>query len=235
MGVSEGEFPLRIWKKNAIFKINLQNLVHISFANILLKIHHSFPMKYWLLLCLFLPTFHFSFIMFMILAIITSIPLTFPLPNCYKLFFSIEGKTDLSEGRMPPQKLTEIMQISKFARVHVAIPTRRKFDKFLVRHGVSPTTQISYTYEYRMRQSKTKCTCASPKKKRCYRPKLGKQSLPDSCYVLLKTCRTSGWFSFAQFGAYLLPTFYWKSIIHFQQNTGYYYVYSSQLSIFLLW
>ena len=57
------------------------------------------------------------------------------------------------------------MQISKFARVHVAIPTRRKFDKFLVRHGVSPTTQISYTYEYRMRQSKTKLTCASPKKK----------------------------------------------------------------------
>ena len=54
------------------------------------------------------------------------------------------------------------MQISKFAQVHLAIPTRRKFDKFLVRHGVSPTTQISYTYEYRMRQSKTKLTCASP-------------------------------------------------------------------------
>ena len=62
--------------------------------------------------------------------------------------------------------------ISKFARVHVAIPTRRKFDKFLVRHGVSPATQISYTYEYRMRQSKTKLTCASPKKKkRCFSPK----------------------------------------------------------------
>ena len=44
---------------------------------------------------------------------------------------------------------------TQFARVHVAIPTRRKFDKFLVRHGVSPTTQISYTYECRMRQSKT--------------------------------------------------------------------------------
>ena len=66
---------------------------------------------------------------------------------------------------MPPQKLIEIMQISKFARVHAALPTRRKFDKFLVRHGVSPTTQSSYTYEYRMRQSKTKFTCASPKKK----------------------------------------------------------------------
>ena len=142
------------------------------------------------------------------------------------------------------------MQISKFARVHVAIPTRHKFDKFLVRHGVSPTTQISYTYGYRMRQSKTKFTCASPKKrKRCFRPKLGKQSLPDSCYVLLKTCRTSGWFSFAQFGAYLLPTFYWKSIIHFQQKywlliciflptfhfsfmikIGYFHIYSSYLS-----
>ena len=58
------------------------------------------------------------------------------------------------------------MQISKFAQVHVAIPTRRKFDKFLVRHGVNPTTQISYTYEYRMRQSNTKLTCASPGKKK---------------------------------------------------------------------
>ena len=77
----------------------------------------------------------------------------------------MEGKTDLSEGRVPPQKLIEIMQISKFARVHAANPTRRTFDKFLVRHGVSPTTQISYTYEYRMPQSKTKFTCASPKKK----------------------------------------------------------------------
>ena len=93
---------------------------------------------------------------------------------------------------MPPQKLIEIMQISKFARVHVAIPTRRKFDKFLVRHGVSPATQISYTYEYRMRQSKTKLTCASPKKKKDASVRNGKQSLPDSCYVLLKTCWTSG-------------------------------------------
>ena len=67
---------------------------------------------------------------------------------------------------MHPQKLIEIMQISKFVRVHAAIPTRRKFNKFLVRHGISPTTQISYTYEYRMRQSKTKFTCASPKKKK---------------------------------------------------------------------
>ena len=73
------------------------------------------------------------------------------------------------------------------ARVHVAIPTRRKFDKFLVRHGASPTTQISHTYEYRMRQSKTEFTCASRKKNASVRN--GKQSLPDSCYVSLKTCR----------------------------------------------
>ena len=39
----------------------------------------------------------------------------------------------------------------------------------------------------------------------------------------------------AKFGAYLLPTFYWKSIVLFQRNFGYYYVYSSHLSIFLLW
>ena len=58
MRVSEGELPLRSWKKmqfwNSICKIWC-----ISFANILLKIHYSFPMKYWLLLCLFLPPFHF--------------------------------------------------------------------------------------------------------------------------------------------------------------------------------
>ena len=52
----------------------------------------------------------------------------------------------------------------------------------LVRHGVSPTTQISYTYEYyRMRQSKTEFTRASPKNDASVRN--GKQSLPDSCYI----------------------------------------------------
>ena len=79
------------------------------------------------------------------------------------------------------------MQISKFAQVHVAIPTRRKFDKFLVRHGVSPTTQISYTYEYRMRQSKTKLTCASPeKKKKDASVRNGKQSLPAATFFFLQ-------------------------------------------------
>ena len=194
-------------------------------------------MKYWLLLCLFLPLFHFSF-MIGLLAIIMSTSLTFPvlmpLSNYYKRF-SIEGKTDLAEGPVPPQKLIEIMQFSNSictGRVHIAIPTRRKFDKFLVRHGVSPTTQISYTYEYRMRQSKTEFTCASPKKKKM----LQSETWNNHCrtgVMSYQTCRTSRWFSFAQFGAYLLPTFSWKSIIHFQQNTGYYYVYSSNLSIFL--
>ena len=37
------------------------------------------------------------------------------------------------------------------------------------------------------------------------------------------------------FGACLLPTFYWQSIILFQCNIGCYFVYSSHLSIFLLW
>ena len=33
----------------------------IPFANVLLKIHYSFSIKYWLLLCLFLPPFPFFF------------------------------------------------------------------------------------------------------------------------------------------------------------------------------
>ena len=121
----------------------------IPFANILLKIHYSFPMKYWLLLCLFLPPFHFSFT-YMILAIIMSIPLTFPvlmsLLNYYEPF-SIEGKTDLSERRVSPQKLIEIMQFSN--SICVAIPTRRKFNKFLVRPHKFPIP--------------TSIGCASPK------------------------------------------------------------------------
>ena len=44
--LTKGGTSPRSWK-NAIFKLNWQNLV-ISFANILLKIHYSFPMKYWL-------------------------------------------------------------------------------------------------------------------------------------------------------------------------------------------
>ena len=42
-------------KNNAIFKLNFSNLVYIPFVNILLKIHYSFPTKYWLLSCLLLP------------------------------------------------------------------------------------------------------------------------------------------------------------------------------------
>ena len=58
-GVSEGELPLRSWK-NAIFKLNLQNLVHIFcqhftenplfFSNEILAIIMSIP-----------PTFPFFF------------------------------------------------------------------------------------------------------------------------------------------------------------------------------
>ena len=33
----------------------------LPFANTLLKIHYSFPTKYWLSLCIFLQSFHFSF------------------------------------------------------------------------------------------------------------------------------------------------------------------------------
>ena len=105
-----GNFPSKAEKMQ--FLNSICKIWCISFANILLKIHYSFLMKYWLLLFLFLPPFHFSF---MILAIIMSIPLTFhvliPLPNFNKPF-SIEGKTDLSEGRVPPQRLIEIMQFS---------------------------------------------------------------------------------------------------------------------------
>ena len=44
--------------KNAIFKLNLGNLVR-TFCQNLLKKHSSFSIKYWLFLCLFLPPFLF--------------------------------------------------------------------------------------------------------------------------------------------------------------------------------
>ena len=47
--------PLEAKVKNAIFKLNFSNLVCIPIANILLKINYSFPIKYCLLSCLFLP------------------------------------------------------------------------------------------------------------------------------------------------------------------------------------
>ena len=76
----------------------------------------------------------------MILAIIMSIPLTFPvnvlmpLPNYYKPF-STEGKTDLSEGRVPPQKLIEIMQ----SLDSICKGTRGYPDTLKVRQVFSPT------------------------------------------------------------------------------------------------
>ena len=75
-----------------------------------------------------------------ILAIILSIPPTFPgnvlmpLPNYYKPF-SIEGKTDLSKGRVPPQKLIEIMQFLN----SICTGTRGYPDTLKVRQVFSPT------------------------------------------------------------------------------------------------
>ena len=121
-GCLRGNFPSEAEKMHFLHSIS--KIWCISFVNILLKIHYSSPMKFWLLLCLFLPPFHFSF---MILAIIMSLPLTFPvllpLPNYYKRF-SIEGNTDLSEGRVPPQKMIEIMQFSN----SICTGTRRYSD-----------------------------------------------------------------------------------------------------------
>ena len=45
-GVWGGTSPSEA-EKNANFKLKLQNLIY-SFSNILLKIHYSFPMKFWL-------------------------------------------------------------------------------------------------------------------------------------------------------------------------------------------
>ena len=72
-GVWGGTSPQKLKKMQ--FLKSICKIWCIFFANILLKIHYSFPMKYWLLLCLFLPPFHFAF---MILALIISTPLTGP-------------------------------------------------------------------------------------------------------------------------------------------------------------
>ena len=103
-GCLKGNFPSEAEKMQ--FLNSICKIWCISFTNILLKIHYSFPMKYWLLSCLFLPPFHFSF---MILAIIMSIPLTFPvlmlLPNYYKPFFSNwrEDRSVWGESAPPPE------------------------------------------------------------------------------------------------------------------------------------
>ena len=204
----------------------------------LLKIHYSFPMKFWLLLCLFLPPFHFSF---MISAIIMSVPLMFPvlmpLPNYYKRF-SIEGKTDLSEGRVPPQKLIEIMQVSNSIWTGTRrYSDRRKFDKFLVWQGVSPITQISYTYEYRMCQSKTEFTCASPKKEM-----LQSETGNSHCWTrVMSYYKRVGLAGDSQLHTlvrtltffFLLPTFSWNPFFFFY-NKNWLLSYLFLLS-FLLW
>ena len=99
LGCLRGNFPSKAEKMQ--FLNSICKIWRISFVNILLKIHYSFPMKYWLLLCLFLPPLHFSF---MILAIIMSIPLTFPvlmhLLNFYKLF-PLKGRQICLRGEYP--------------------------------------------------------------------------------------------------------------------------------------
>ena len=150
---------------------------------------------------------------------------------------------------MPPQKLIEIMQISKFAQVHVAIPTRRKFDKFLVRHGVSPTTQISYTYDYRMRQSKTKLTCASPGGGgRCFSPKRETitaglvfcliKNMLDQRVILICTVWCVPFANILLKIHYSFSTKYWLLLcifllpfhFSFMIKIGYFHIYSSYLS-----
>ena len=79
MGMSEGEIPLKSWK-NAIFKLNLQNLVHIFCLHFTENPLFFSQWNIGYYLCLFLPPFHFSF---MILAIIMSIPLKV---SCFNAF-----------------------------------------------------------------------------------------------------------------------------------------------------
>ena len=57
--LSEGNFPSEAEEMQ--FLNSIYKLWCISFANILLKIHYSFLMKYWLLLSLIPPTFPFFF------------------------------------------------------------------------------------------------------------------------------------------------------------------------------
>ena len=103
MRVSEGKLPLRSWK-NAIFKLNLQNLVHI-FCQHFTENQSFFSSEILAVIMSISPTFPFFFYhLFMILAIIMSIPLTFPLPNFYKPFFhwredrSVWGESAPSEA-----------------------------------------------------------------------------------------------------------------------------------------
>ena len=123
MGCLRGKLSSEV-EKMQFFKLNLQNFVHIFcqhftenplfFSNEILAIIMSVP-----------PTFPFFFYD---IAYIMSIPLTFPdlmpLPNYYTNLFFIEEKTDLSEGRVPPQKLIEIMQFSN----SICTGTRRYSD-----------------------------------------------------------------------------------------------------------
>ena len=78
----------------------------VPFANILLKIHYSFSTKYWLLLCIFLLPFHFSFMIKIGYFHMYSSYL-----SCSDAFattiiniWPLKGKKGASEGVVPPQK-----------------------------------------------------------------------------------------------------------------------------------
>ena len=70
-GCLRGNFPSES-EKNAIFKLNLQNLVHI-FCQHFTENPSFFSNEILTIIMSISPNLHFSFIMFMILAIIMSI------------------------------------------------------------------------------------------------------------------------------------------------------------------
>ena len=154
-------------------------------------------MRYWLLLCLFLPPFHLSLmIKYWLLSCL------FLQRSCFESdafarttinFFFHWREEGSVWGESAPSETEKIMQVLD----SICIRTHCNFDNFFVRHGVSPTTQIAYTYEYsRVRQSNNEFTCdcqkkkKKKKKKRCFSPKR-KTIIVGLMLCLIKTCRTS--------------------------------------------
>ena len=109
--------PSEAEKKNAISKLNLHYLVH-TLAKILLKIHCSFPIRYWLILCLFLPPFHYFFMMkYWKLSCLSSHL------SCFDAFvraiinlWPLKRKKGVSEGECPPLKLKKCNFQTQFAK-----------------------------------------------------------------------------------------------------------------------
>ena len=110
----------RVWGRSAPQFSNLiySTGAYQAFVNILLKIHYSFPIKYWLLLSLFLPRFHYSFtIRYWLLSCpFLQTFLFWCLWPKYSKYLTIEEreKKRVSEGELPPQKLKKKNQFSKF-------------------------------------------------------------------------------------------------------------------------